>query len=297
MTLAVGVELQSGAEMKDGGTFLARGCDFDRQSSIDNFTFPALFGKRAKDYLAKYTDVTMSDIADVAVKAYANANRNPLAHMHTKKISKKRADRQTVFLSNAELKPFLRMTDCSQMSDGGAAAVFMSAEALEKYGIPRSQAVEVVDYDAGAGNLWTDPEDNTVLHTTKAVVNRMMERNDVKPDDLEVAEVHDCFAVTELLMYEAMGLAEPGKGAELLQSGATSLEGKIPVNTGGGLIAFGHPIGATGVKQVMEIYRQMKGKCGDYQMKKKPNLGITVNMGGDDKSVATMLLRNAAPSS
>ena len=92
-------------------------------------------------------------------------------------------------------------------------------------------------------------------------------------DDLDVAEVHDCFAVTELMMYEAIGLAEPGKGAEFFRSGATRLGGRIPVNTGGGLLSFGHPVGATGVKQVLEIYRQMKGKCGDYQMEQRPQLG------------------------
>merc|ERR1711972_281126 len=102
----------------------------------------------------------------------------------------------------------------------------------------------------------------------------------------------DCFALTEVLMYEAIGLAEPGKGVELFHTGATSLHGNIPVNTGGGLLAFGHPVGATGVKQVLEIYRQMKGLCGDYQMEKRPALGITVNMGGDDKTIATMLLQN-----
>ena len=94
-----------------------------------------------------------------------------------------------------------------------------------------------------------------------------------RSDDLDVAEVHDCFAVTELMMYEAIGLAEPGKGAEFFRSDATRLGGRIPVNTGGGLLSFGHPVGATGVKQVLEIYRQMKGKCGDYQMEQRPQLG------------------------
>merc|ERR1712113_463228 len=103
---------------------------------------------------------------------------------------------------------------------------------------------------------------------------------------------HDCFTMTELMMYEAIGLAEPGKAIEFFDSGATLLDGRIPVNTGGGLVAFGHPVGATGVKQVLEIYRQMKGECGSYQMSRRPSLGITVNMGGDDKTIAAMLLRN-----
>jgi hypothetical protein len=118
----------------------------------------------------------------------------------------------------------------------------------------------------------------------------------LKPDQMNVAEVHDCFGVAELLMYEALGFAPYGKGLDLLKSGATQIDGKIPVNTGGGLMAFGHPVGATGnhlsindcclcvnhfvgVKQVFEIYKQMKGKSGDYQIKNIPQFGITANMG------------------
>ena len=93
-------------------------------------------------------------------------------------------------------------------------------------------------------------------------------------------------------MTEAIGLAEPGKGMELFKSGATRIDGRIPINTGGGLLSFGHPVGATGVKQVLEIYRQMKGKCGDYQMAKVPEFGLTVNMGGDDKTIVSMALKN-----
>ena len=81
-----------------------------------------------------------------------------------------------------------------------------------------------------------------------------------------MAEVHDCFTIAELMMYEAVGFAEPGKGIDLLRSGDTSLEGSVPVNPGGGLVGFGHPVGATGVKQAAEVYRQMKGLCGDYQI-------------------------------
>merc|ERR1712125_124910 len=116
----------------------------------------------------------------------------------------------------------------------------------------------------------------------------MLAKANVRPSDLEVVELHDCFALTELLLYEAIGLAEPGKGIDLLRSGATSIDGKLPVNTGGGLLSFGHPVGATGIKQVLEVFKQMKGQCGDYQIAKTPELGLTVNMGGDDKSVATM---------
>lgn len=297
IVLAVGVEVQTEADSRTGGTYLARAADFKRQSGIDDFTFPALFARRAKAYLEKYPEVKMADLATVGVKAYSNGNKNPLAHMHTVQLPLEKAVAGPEFLKNEELKPFVRATHCSQVSDGGAAAIFVSEEGLQKCGLSKHQAVEIVATDYGAGDLWSDPEDLAVMDTTKAVVSRMLASAGVKPSDLDVAEVHDCFAIAEILMYEAIGLAAPGKGTELVKSGATSLEGKIPVNTGGGLISFGHPVGATGVKQVLEIYRQMKGLCGDYQMRSQPNLGLCVNMGGDDKTCSAMLLRNTAPAS
>jgi len=114
----------------------------------------------------------------------------------------------------------------------------------------------------------------------------------LKPADVQVAEVHDCFTIAELLMYEAIGWAEKGKGIDLVLSGRTSLDGDLPVNTGGGLIGFGHPVGATGVKQVAELFRQMKGQCGDYQVKRPLGIGLAANMGGDDRTVVATVLQN-----
>ena len=93
-------------------------------------------------------------------------------------------------------------------------------------------------------------------------------------------------------MYEALGFAGRGEGAQLLRENATAIEGAIPVNTGGGLVGFGHPVGATGVKQIVEIWRQMKQRCGDYQVKSSPLWGLTANMGGDDKTAVSLIIRN-----
>jgi acetyl-CoA acyltransferase len=98
--------------------------------------------------------------------------------------------------------------------------------------------------------------------------------------------------LTELLMMEAVGFAERGEGGHLLREGATSIEGRLPVNTGGGLVGFGHPVGATGVKQIVEIWRQMKGRAGGYQVAKTPTWGLTANMGGDDKTAVVGLFEN-----
>ena len=130
------------------------------------------------------------------------------------------------------------------------------------------------------------------LDTAAAAAAEAMCDANLTPQDIQVAEVHDCFTIAELMMYEAIGLAEKGRGKELVLSGRTSLEGNIPVNTGGGLIGFGHPVGATGIKQAAEIYRQMKGQCGDYQVQRDLHMGLTVNMGGDDRTVVSLVLEN-----
>jgi acetyl-CoA acyltransferase len=136
--------------------------------------------------------------------------------------------------------------------------------------------------------------DYTQLATTRAAATEAFNDAGIDRDTVGVVEVHDCFAVTEWLMVEALGFAQPGKASELTLSGATHIDGALPVNTGGGLLSFGHPVGATGVKQVVEVWRQMKGLCGDYQIPTPPQVGVTANMGGDDRTAVVTVLQNIA---
>lgn len=294
--LAVGAEMQSAASAREGGTFLARAADFERQAHIDDFTFPCLFARRTKAYMGKYPHASFADLGRLSARAYANGNLNPLAHMHSVKVSAEHAsvasEKNPNFLSNQEFCSFLRVTDCSQVSDGGAACIFASEEGLSKLGRSVQDCVEVVASDYGAGDIWNDPPDLTEMTTTRTVVSRTLASKKLSIDDIGVAELHDCFTTAEMMGYEAIGLAEPGRACDIIASGATERSGKLPVNTGGGLVSFGHPVGATGIKQIMEIYRQMKGLCGDYQLAMKPELGLAVNMGGDDGTVAAMVLKN-----
>lgn len=297
IAMTIGVEVQTTASARVGGDYLARAADYRRQRGIDDFTFPCLFAKRMK-YIAEKNHFTTEDIARVAAKAYANGNLNPLAHMHTKKVSFEQANTagptNPNFLGNETYKNFLRITDCSQVSDGGAGVVIANEAGLKKLGLSVTDPslVEIKSLACAAANLWEDPVDATQMFTSKKAAQKALQMAGVKPSDLQVAEIHDCFSIAELLMYEALGIAEYGKAKDLIRNGETSLEGRIPVNTGGGLLSFGHPVGATGVKQIMEVYRQMKGQCGAYQMKKVPALGATINMGGDDKTAVSTVLAN-----
>ena len=294
VVLVVGAEVQNSENAKVGADYLARAAHYKRQRAIDPFTFPALFARRAKA-LVEQTETTMDDFALAAVKAYDNANRNPFAHMRAYRmpleVAQTASDKNPIFLANAELQPFLRVSDCSQVSDGASALVLCSAEGLQRLGRKASDCVQILASQICTASLTEDPAPLTLDNTARAA-RLAYNQASMGPEQIDVAEVHDCFTPNEVLMYEALGFAPAGKGATLLREGATAIGGRLPVNTGGGLVGFGHPVGATGVKQLLEIFRQMKSQCADYQMAQIPRHGICANMGGDDRTSAVHILRN-----
>ena len=295
ITLVAGAEVQTTATARQGGDFLARASHYRRQRGLDDFTFPALFARRAKAIYAQ-GDITEDDTALVSVKAYANANKNPLAHMKAVGMSfdtaRTASDANPAFLGNADLAPYLKVSDCSQVSDGGAAMIVVSEAGLAKLGKRPEDAVEILSIEVATGNLYEDG-DLFSMPVTAAAAARAYAAAGLRPEDIQIGEVHDCFSVTELLIYEALGFAAKGRGGTLIRDGVTQIGGRLPINTGGGLIGFGHPVGATGVKQVLEVCRQMKGECGAYQVPGQPTVGITANMGGDDKTAVVSILRHA----
>jgi acetyl-CoA acyltransferase len=293
IALVVGAEVQTTESARTGGDYLARAAHYARQRGIDDFTFPALFARRMKAYMESW-GVTERDISAFAVKAYHNANRNPNAHMKAVHMDlETAAEKSPKFLSNPDLQPYLKVSDCSQVSDGAAAMVVVTEEGLRKLGRSIQDATEVLHVEVATGNLYEDL-DPLRMEATETAAARMYSATGLKAADFQVAEVHDCFTITEALMLEALGFAERGSGVRMAQDGALEVEGRIPVNTGGGLVGFGHPVGATGVKQVLELHRQMKGQCGDYQVPRIPGLGLAANMGGNDKTVVLSVLRNTA---
>ena len=297
LVLVAGVEIQTTATAREGGDYLARAAHYRRQRPIDDFTFPALFARRVQAYSERYGLGAELDeaLGLLAVKAYSNAHRNPFAHMRAAKMDLATAgsanERNPNFLGNEALKPFMKMSDCSQVSDGASVLLLASDEGLRKLGRSAGDAVEVAGRGHAVASLYTDG-DPTALEMVRAATSRAMGEAGIGVHELQVAEIHDCFTIAELLTYEALGLAAAGQGAALVREGRTALDGDLPINTGGGLVGFGHPVGATGVKQPLEIFRQMKGRCGDYQLGRLPTWGLTSNMGGDDKTVVSLALRN-----
>ncbi len=294
VVLVAGVEVQTTVGAAEGADFLARAAHYETQRACDPFTFPCLFARRAKAYREAFK-VSEADLARVVVKAYANANKNPNAHMQAVKMTLENAgrasDKNPAFLENHEFRDYMKVSDCSQVSDGASALLLVSEAGLQKLTKFPTDTVEIAAYGHATAPLDEIP-DPLELTTTRVAAKEAYGDAGIAASDVGVAEVHDCFSVTELLMYEALGFAAKGRGIDLAKDGSTTLTGRLPVNTGGGLLAFGHPVGATGVKQALEIFKQQKGLAGDYQIPKRPQWGLADNMGGDDRTAVVTVYRN-----
>lgn len=161
---------------------------------------------------------------------------------------------------------------------------------MAKLGIAPSRCTEITAAGYKVAGLGLPNDPLRMSNAARAAAEAYRDAG-IGPKDVDVAEVHDCFSITEVQLYEALGFAEEGRGVRLLAEGATEIDGRLPVNTGGGLISFGHPVGATGVKQVLEVHRQLAGKCGDYQVARSLRTGLSANIGGDDRTAVVVVQR------
>ncbi|CAN5569838.1 acetyl-CoA acetyltransferase [soil metagenome] len=296
--LVVGAEQQKTMSAKDGSECLGAAADYHvEQPEYGDFMFPKLFGKIAEVYIEKY-GASPDDLAAVAYKNYAHARLNPLAQMRDADLTYN--DASQVSEKNPSVAPPLRVSDCSQITDGAAAVVLVSGKYLDRIGRDKSKLPRLLGFGHTTDYLALEKKDAPTFSTARKAAEKAFGMANLKPRDMHGAEVHDCFSITEIVAYEILGLAEPGKGAELAKSGATALpqvrgehvSGKIdfeiPVNAGGGLIGDGHPVGATGVRQVVEAYQQLTNQAGERQIGGAKKF-LTFNMGGSLTTSVAMI--------
>ncbi len=227
-------------------------------------------------YTQKYPDATIDDLALIALKNHQNAVLNPKAYYYKRPVSMEQIKNSAVVASP------LRAFDCSLSVNGGAAVILSQ----EKSDIEVIGSGFATDYILTFGR-----EDYLGFRATRLAAQIAYEQAGIQPKDINVAEIHDAFTSVELLSYEDLGFAEKGKGAQFIRSGKINLDGEMPVNTSGGLKAKGHPISATGLAQINEIVEQLRGKCGDRQIKNNPKIGLTHNIGGAGGSVVVHILK------
>ena len=294
--IAVGYEKMRDAEGKMDGKLIGKVLGYfsypdEREGKV--FVFPHLFAEVMDCYM-KTHGVTEEDLARIAVVEYANANKNPYAQMQKVQVSLEQATRiegiNRYIVDGLPLKTY----DCSQITDGYAALVLATEEGLARLGVKKADCVELAGYAQATDPLKKEGRD--VLRPAGALraMKTAYERAGVTAADVGVAEVHDCFTVMGALGAEVLGKAAYGKGARYWAEGKASLGGECPINTSGGLIAKGHPIGATGVAMVGWSAWQLLGKVPPELQVKSPRVAATFNIGGPICATVCTVLKPAA---
>lgn len=293
VVLALGVEVQNTVKAIYGADILAGAGWFKRRKEGHAYFFPGQFSDRAGAYFEKVgRDKARKAFAVWYKNAIENARLCPTAQEYTNQV----ADLESQGLTEPNPRSFtnhLNVFDCSKVSDGASSIAIVSEEGLQRCGVPLNQAVEVVGVGHAADDITALPDDLTRLSTVAFAVKQALDSAGITASDLATVETHDCFTIAGILGMEAIGLAEEGKGADFVIEGHTARNGKIPVNTTGGLIGWGHPTGATGVHQAVTIWEQLTGNAGKAQINipaERP-YGLTVNMGGDDRTVVAIVYR------
>jgi len=256
-------------------------------------TFPGLFALMAQEYFEKYGG-NWEDLQAVTLKNHHNGSLNPKAQFQAEisAIAKKTAIKKDVTFKDemdflkSKYNPWiaypLRLFDCSPISDGASVAFLTSREISNRFtdkplhinGVGLSTDTLTV---AGRSDLTT----SEATINAAAVAYKMA---GVTPNNIDIAEVHDCFTINEVILSETLSFFKKGEGLKAAQEGRTSLSGDKPINTDGGLKSKGHPVGATGIAMVHEIWEQLRGEAGERQVKGNPKIGLTCNVGGSTAS-------------
>jgi acetyl-CoA C-acetyltransferase len=290
--VAIGFEKMRDAEGKADGKLIGKVLgyfSYPGEREGKNYVFPHLFAEVMQEYMAKH-GATARDLAHIAVQEYANARHNPCAQMQNIDLTVDQAlaiegiNRYVV--DGLPLKTY----DCSQITDGYASLILATEEGLAKFGLKKVDCVEI----AGWGQA-TDPlrkEGRDVLRPAGAyrAMSAAYSMAGLKPVDVNVAEVHDCFTVMGAIGTEVIGKAEPGQGARYWVDGKAAPNGECGINTSGGLIAKGHPIGATGIAMIGWSSLQLQGKVPPELQVPSSRAAATFNIGGPIcASVCTVL--------
>jgi acetyl-CoA C-acetyltransferase len=243
-------------------------------------TFPGLYALMARRHMYEF-GTTEEEMAMVAVKNHHNACLNPCAQYHTEVTV------EAVLRSPPVALP-LKLLDCSPVTDGAACVVLAPAEEARKY-----TDTPVIIEGSGQASDTISLHSRSSLTTLKATVEaaRIAYRMaGIEPKDVNLAEVHDCFTIAEIMAIEDLGFCRKGEGGKLTREGATQIGGSIPINTSGGLKGKGHPVGATGIAQAIEVVQQLRGEAGKRQVN-GATVGLTHNVGGSGGTAVVHIFR------
>ena len=284
VAVVVGWELMKTVDSRTGGDFLGFAAYYDKECRGVAFPFPSLFGRLADEIIARYSldrKPFMEALAMISAKNYANAKRNPLAQTRDWFMSLEQAmDRGST--TNPLVGGPLAASDCSQVTEGAAVVILVSERIIREKGAKRicvrgyGHRVAPMLFSRKMEEAKSSPY---ILPWTRRAVLDAYARSGLRFEDMDFFETHDCFTSSEFAALSAFGIAAPGRELDVLERGLTEFDGPFPVNASGGLIGCGHPVGASGVRMFLDLYKQVAEKAGTYQLA-KARTGMMLNIGG-----------------
>lgn len=283
--VVVGWELMKTVDSKIGGDILGRAAYYEKEGKGLELPFPKLFGRLAEETVKKYgldQDRYLNALATISCINYGNAKRNPLAQTRNWFMNYEEASHRGTD-SNPLVGGLLGVSDCSQVTDGAAVVVLCSEKYIKEKGISGRPVVKGYGHRTAPMLFDKKIEDakrsEYILPWTRQAVLDAYRRSGLSVDDIDVFEMHDCFTSSEYVAISAFGLTEPGHEWDAIDSGLIAFDGKKPINPSGGLIGCGHPVGASGVRMFLDLYKQVTCAAGKYQVKGAKN-GLMLNIGG-----------------
>jgi len=281
IVLVGGVEKMTNQPTPEVTGILATASDYPFEQ-WNGMTFPGLFALMATAHMHEY-GTTEEQMARVAVKNHKNGALNPNAHMQ------KEVTMDEVLKSRLVSWP-LKLYDCSLITDGASVVILTKPKLAKKLS---DNYVHIIGTGQSQDTFCLhERESLTTVKAAKTAAQEAYKMADVRPKDINVAELHDCFTIAEIIGYEDLGFCRPGLGGKYIESGAPDLNGSMPVNTSGGLKSKGHPVGATGTAQIHELYLQLTGQA-DRRQVKDAKIGLAHNLGGSGATAVVHILKGS----
>lgn len=283
----VGIEQMKTVSAAEGGAFLGTAAWYEQEAEGIEFPFPKLFGKLGDEYDRRY-GLKDEHLAEISKINYANAKLNPNAQTRTWYMNKEHALCRTD--DNPSVGGRIRISDCSQVTDGAVTVFLASREYAAKYAKGMGKQLADIPRIKGWGHntarlkfddkVAESRDSEYVLPHVRSTLTSAWKRAGVSgSEDIDVIETHDCFTTSEYMAIDHFGITKPGESWKAVEEGWLAIDGKHPINPSGGLIGAGHPVGATGVRQLLDCYSQVVGEAGDFQVEGARN-AQTLNIGG-----------------
>ncbi len=299
VAVVVGVEQMKTVDSARGGDFLGTAAWYEREAAGVSFPFPKLFGRLGDEYEKRY-GLKDEHLARISAINYANAKLNPLAQTRGWYMTEEHANSTDRF--NSVIGGRIKISDCSQVTDGAICVFLASKKYAEKYAKARNLDINKIPQILGWGHHTAplgfdekvaESRDNPFVlpHTRQAIVDAFNRAKVADVWGIDAIETHDCFTTSEYMAIDHFGLTAPGKSWQAIEEGVIDLDGKLPINPSGGLIGTGHPVGGTGVRQVLDAFRQVTNTAGGYQVEGAKKVA-TLNIGGSGTTSVCFVVGN-----